>query len=337
MTRPIRGWTRIVLAGALAIGIAACSQDVSTPLEPADSGSLGMSSLKTTEAILVDMLERTNTGLASQGAAYRVAKIEAISGDPSEMGITVLWKDVGNKRIGADLVPGDPRRDAASGGWSADPNAISFSIDPVDGTTLNGVPGAVTSAEIRDAMATWNGVQCSDLGLTEVVSPVDLGVVAFIFGFGGSPFVVADIHHAGWLELEFGGATIAATFTFVWIDEDENPTDIDNNRLDDTAFSEVYYDAICQGCTPPNFWRWEVANGINEAGIDIDIESIALHESGHGLSQDHFGKGFLTPSNNVLHLTSNSVLAASYTGPKISLRGPDIGGHCASWANWPNR
>lgn len=234
---------------ALAIGIAACSQDASSPLEPADSGSLGMSRAETAEAVLVDMLERTNTGLASQGAAYRVGKIEAISGDPSQMGITVLWKDVGNKRIGTDLVPGDPRRDAASGGWSADPNSISFSIDPVDGTTFNGVPGAVTSAEIRDAMATWDEVQCSDLGLTEVISPVDLGVVAYLISGGalGSPFVVADIHHAGWLELEFGGATIAATFTFVWIDEDENPTDIDNNGLDDTAFSETYYDAICQG------------------------------------------------------------------------------------------
>lgn len=79
-----------------------------------------------------------------------------------------------------------------------------------------------------------------------------------------------------------------------------------------------------------------MANGVNEAGIDIDIETVALHESGHGLSQGHFGKGFLTPSNNVVHLTSNSVLAASYTGPKTSLRGPDIGGHCASWGSWPH-
>lgn len=336
MTRVTRAWMCATFAAALAIGLGACSQDTSTPLQPGDSGGLGLSSDQNLEASLMNVLESANSALAARGANVRVRKIEAISGDPNEAGATVLWKNVGNKRLAEDFVPGDPRRVLGSpeGGWSADPNAITFAIDQVDATTFNGVGPATTNAEIRDAMATWEGVQCSEIGLDEVASAADLGFVAFLFGLGGSDTVVADIQHGGWLEIEFGGATIAATFTLIWTDGGV-PTDIDGNGLDDVAFREIYYDAICQACVPVNFWKWEVANGINDPGIDVDIESIALHESGHGLSQAHFGKGFIG-GDGFLHLTSNSVMSASYTFPKTSLQGSDRGGHCGNWASWPN-
>lgn len=336
MTLSHRGLIRATLSLALMTGIAACSQDASTPIGPPESGRLGLSSAESAEATLVNILESSNAALAAEGLPYRVGMIEAISGDPDEAGITVLWKDVGNKRLSHDFVPNDPRRAAATGGWSADPNQITWAIDPVDGATFNGVDAATTSAEIRDAMGTWAGLSCSGAGLAEVASPVDLGIIAFLNGLGGSPFVVADIHHAGWLEVEFGGGTIAATFTFVWIDGAGNPTDIDGDGRDDTAFREIYYDAVCQACTPVNFWNWEIDDGLDEPGFEIDIESIVLHESGHGLSMGHFGKGFVTMSNNILHQTSNSVMAAAYAGPRTDLQGSDKAGHCNDWGSWPN-
>ena len=336
MTPSIRGWTRFFVAGAVALGIAACSEDASTPIDPTDSGGLRVSSAGSVEAELISLLDNTNAALATNGANYRIGKIEANAGTSQEMGITVLWKNVGNKQLVHDFVPNDPRRAAATGGWDADPNNITFAIDQGDGATLNGVPATTTTHEIRDAMATWTTVQCSNADINEVAAPVDLGVVAFLNGLGGSPFVVADLHHAGWLEIEFGGTTIAATFTFIFVDGAGNPTDIDANGRADTAFREIYYDAVCQACNPPNtIFRWEIDNGINDPGIDVDIESIALHEAGHGLSLAHFGKGFVTLNNNVLHQTSNSVMAAAYAGPRTDIQGTDKGATCSNWAGWP--
>jgi len=344
MAHSYRGWIRTILLLAIAFGIAACSQDASTPIEPVDSGGLGLSAKANgkpsadLQAELAAMIDGMNGALAARSAPYRVLKIETISGDPSEIGITVLWKDVGNKRLEDDFVPGDPRRAAGSpeGGWSADPNTITYAIDQVDATTLNGVSPAVTNAEIRSAMMTWDDVQCSALGIEEVATASDLGFVAAFFGLGGSFDVVADVQHAGWLEVEFGGATVAATATVIWVDGVTGvPTDIDGNGMVDVAFREIYYDAICDACVPLNFWKWEVDNGLNDVGIDVDIQSIALHESGHGLSQDHFGIGFIG-GDGFLHLTSNSVMAAAYVFPRTDLQGSDVGGHCANWGSWPN-
>jgi hypothetical protein len=337
MTGTLRRFPAVLVA-TLAIGVGACSQENFGPVDPATSGGLRTSANRALEAQLVGMLEGANSTLAARGANVRVLKIETISGDPREAGITVLWKDVGNKRVEDDFVPGDPRRLLGSpeGGWSADPNQISFAIDQVDATTLNGVGPAITNAEIRDAMATWDDVRCADVGLHETSSTADLGFVAFLFGLGGSDTVVADYQHAGWLELEFGGATIASTFFLSWVDPvTGEPTDIDGNGLFDAAFRETYYDAVCNACSPVTFWRWEVADGVNEDGQDVDIETIALHEAGHGFSQDHFGKGFIG-GDGFLHLTSDAVMAASYVRPHTTLEGPDVGGHCAIWANWPN-
>lgn len=337
MTPSIRGWTRFFVAGAVALGIAACSQDASTPIEPTDTGGLRLSSVASTEAEVMALLDNTNAALAGNGANYRVGKIEVISANPDEMGITVLWKNVGNKQLVHDFVPNDPRRE-----WDADPNNITFAIDQGDGATFNGVLATTTTHEIRDAMATWTNVQCSNADLNEVAVPpsVDLGVLAFLNGLGGSGFVVADIHHAGWEQLlALGGPAIAATATFIFIDGSGNPTDIDGNGRADTAFREIYYDKECTApaCGPTTLtWIWEVDDGANNpAGIDIDIESIALHESGHGLSQAHFGKGFVTINNNILHQTSNSVMAAAYAGPRTDIQGTDKGAHCSNWANWP--
>lgn len=344
MAHARRGWTRTTLLLAIAFGIAACSQDGSTPIEPVDSSGLGLSAKANgkpgpdLQGELSAMIEGMNGALAARSAPYRVLKVETISGDPDEAGITVLWKDVGNKRLEDDFVPGDPRRAAGSpeGGWSPDPTTMTYAIDQNDATTLNAVGAAVTNAEIRSAMMTWDDVQCSSLEIQELATASDLGFVAAFFGLGGSFDVAADIQHAGWVEVEFGGATVAATFTVIWVDGVTGvPTDIDGNGKIDVAFREIYYDAICDACVPLNFWRWEVDNGLNDAGIDVDIQSIALHESGHGLSQDHFGKGFIG-GDGFLHLTSNTVMAAAYVFPSTDLKGADVAGHCANWGNWPN-
>ncbi len=70
----------------------------------------------------------------------------------------------------------------------------------------------------------------------------------------------------------------------------------------------------------------------------IDIESIALHEMGHGLSQAHFGTLFRTPSNGKFHFSPMAVMNAGYVYiPWHELMATDIAGHCSIWASWPKR
>ena len=80
-----------------------------------------------------------------------------------------------------------------------------------------------------------------------------------------------------------GTFIIGATFTFIWVDvATGDPTDMDRNGKEDVAFREIYYN---------NHFVWSVDTPA-WTDSEIDVESIALHESGHGLSQAHFGMVF---------------------------------------------
>ena len=146
-------------------------------------------------------------------------------------------------------------------------------------------------------------------------------MIAFLFGFGGSPFILADVQHAGWRDINFGGGVLGATFTFIFVDGGGNLTDIDNNGKLDTAFREIYYD--------PSF-SWA-----DDGSSNFDVETIAAHEIGHGLSQGHFGKVFIDKKGN-LKFAPKAVMNAVYISPQRTLLGTDKGGHCSNWAQWPN-
>jgi hypothetical protein len=68
---------------------------------------------------------------------------------------------------------------------------------------------------------------------------------------------------------------------------------------------------------------------------DIDVESVAVHEAGHGLSQAHFGKVWLK-NDGSLERSPMAVMNAIYSEPFRPLAGTDNGGHCSNWAQWPN-
>ncbi|MCH7860473.1 MAG: hypothetical protein IH998_02015 [Proteobacteria bacterium] len=142
----------------------------------------------------------------------------------------------------------------------------------------------------------------------------------FLLGGGGGPFPAADIVHAGFGTIVdpifLPPPIIAAAFTFIFLP----PTDIDNNGKIDVALREIYYTF--------NF-PW----GIN-TNFPIDVETIALHEAGHGLSQAHFGTLFQTDKNGKFHFSPRAVMNAGYTGVQQQLARTDEGGHCSNWASW---
>jgi hypothetical protein len=274
------------------------------------------------EAEVMANMDATNLALAAANSPYRVAMAELLTNNGGEAaGTTLLQKDVGNKQLSADFVPGDPRRPWSGASTSGDD--ITFAIDQTaDATPLFGsATGAQATQAILNAMQTWDNLSCSTLPLTRNSDfGLDIGIVAFQASGGliGSPFVFADVQHAGFRDLNFSGGVLGVTFTFVFTSGGV-PTDIDGNGKSDAAFREIYYDPS---------WFWQI-------GAGIDVESIALHEMGHGLSQGHFGN-IVQRNNGSFDASPRAVMNAFYQSPLTALRGTDNGGHCSNWAAWPN-
>jgi hypothetical protein len=259
-------------------------------------------------------------GRIAADTRYAVYSAEYLtSGESGQVGRTVYFKDVGNKQLTEDFVPG-----LALDGT----DDISYYIDET--RPSDDLPVAVSSAAISRAMQTWDDVTCSDLGMFRIPSEpgIETGFVSELLGFGGSLEYVADVVHAGWLPAAFfdliappDGSTfiLGVTFTIIFTDDAGNPVDTDNNNKLDVAWREIYYN---------DAFEWA-------DGALYDVETIALHEAGHGLSQDHFGKAFRTDSNNKLHFAPRAVMNAAYSGIQTEINGSDNGGHCSNWASWP--
>jgi hypothetical protein len=306
---------RRAVTAALIFAAAACSDTATAPERVADDALAPVAPVAAAAA-------KVNLKLAGEGADYVLYKAEYLtSGEGDELGRTIFFGNVGNKRLPEHFVPGDERR-----AWGAD--GITYAVDAIDGVTSSGLSQGDTDAAIRSAMDTWDAVRCSTIPLEEW-GPIqlDLGLEQYLNGFGGFPGIAADITHAGFLPGAFFEATLGpgagddvlgVTFTYIWIDAD-GPTDIDNNGRYDAAFREIYYN--------DNF-GW--ANGAT-----YDVETVALHEAGHGLSQAHFGKASRTLRNGRLHFSPRALMNAGYSGVIQRVRKSDKAGHCSIWASWP--
>ena len=261
---------------------------------------------------IMALMGAINAQLEATGSGFRVDRAEYITPDDSgEVGQTIFFNDR-TKQLGVHFVPGDPRR-----GGRTD---ITYRVDQAEGA-IDGLTVAQTTAAIDRAMATWQNVNCSVIPITRLPNLAgDIGLIEFLNGLGGAPIIAGDIVHAGWLPAGIlSNNIIAATFTFIFVSGGV-PTDIDNNGQPDAALREILYN---------NFFLWRI-------NANIDVETVALHEAGHGLSQGHFGKLFRTDSNGKFHFAPRAVMNAGYTGVQQSLKGTDNGGHCSIWASWPN-
>lgn len=94
---------------------------------------------------------------------------------------------------------------------------------------------------------------------------------------------------------------------------------------------EIYYNNAFLWSTSAPEWNDE----------EFDVETIVLHEVGHGLSQAHFGKVFFDgygkklPTLRHLHFAPRAVMNAVYWDTHRELLGSDVAGHCSIWATWP--
>jgi hypothetical protein len=311
----------LLLAAAV---MTACNEN--TPAGPTtlQRPSPSLAKASGTDGRVSQKLAAANRRLAARGKDFRVSRAEYVTtGRSDHAGITVFANDR-VKQLSEHFVPGDPRR---GGGFN-----ITYLVDRSDGATSNGLSSLATEGAIDRAMTTWEGVRCSKIPIDKVADPgFDPDVVDGLLGVGAIGTPIVDITHAGWLPAAFFDLVapdgsdffLAVTFTFIFVDEDDNPTDIDGNGKADVAFREIYYN---------DTFDW----GIDTSTDPYDVETVALHETGHGLSQNHFGKIFLTNANGRLHFAPFAVMNAAISRQAQSLKGSDNGGHCSIWGKWPN-
>jgi hypothetical protein len=310
------------LAAVAALGVAACEDGSAPGMEEAQP--VVSEARKSAYPLLVAI----NRKLEARRAKVRVPWIEyRTASGTGRVGQQLFAFDVGNKQLGVEFVPGDPRRGGRTN--------ITYLVDQSDGAThtANPLTSAQTEAAIDRAMGTWEAVRCSKLSIDKVTDTgVDPDVFDGLIGVGGigTPFQ-ADIVHAGWLPAAFFDAIVpqgsqfilAITIPFFFGDATA-PSDIDGDKRLDYAFAEIYYN---------DAFGW----GIDAFSPLADVEGTALHETGHGLGQAHFGKIFITLANGKVHFSPFAVMNAVDPGfPTQVLQGSDRGGHCSIWASWPN-
>ena len=296
-------------------------------------GADGPSTGSVEEQLASPALDVMNVRLAARGSPDRVGKAEYITAvSTGEFGTTVFAKSVGNRELFFHFAPG----------LVYAPGRLTYAVDRPDGAATGGLASAATEGAIDRAMSTWAHVGCAPLALSKntAAGGSDLGIIEAILGFGGSFDYVGDVVQGGWqpggffdaLAPDGGSFILGVTFTLVWTDAAGNLVDSNRDHRPDAAVREIYYNN--------NFaWTNQVVDYTSPL---IDVESVALHEAGHGLSQAHFGQIFFdgygtrTPGFQVehLHFSPRAVMNAIYWDTQRSPLTTDVAGHCANWAGW---
>lgn len=311
----------MLLSLSLSTGLVAC----------ADPDDLAGSSQQALGARTLDDL---NVVLAGRGANFRVATAEYITAAGSDQaGTTIFARDLGNRKMDFHFAPG----------LMLVPPLIVYAVDRSEGAATGGLSAAQTEGAIDRAMSTWAHVPCAPLPLVKnpfVGDGEDLGVVEAFLGFGGSFDTHGDIVQAGWQppaffdELAPGGSNfiLGVTFTFIWVDGDGNLIDTNRDHRWDAALREVYYN---------NNFPW-TNNVVDFTSPLIDVETVALHESGHAFSQEHFGRIFFDgrgtrePGFQLqhLHFSPRAVMNAIYWDTQRAPLTTDTATHCENWSGW---
>lgn len=319
MQRKIFG---LVLLGALAL--TACQDSTSPPSSPARQ-TPKFAKAPTGDPAVLAMMENINRRVKARGIAIEELEFFTFgNGRPSN-------------RIHAQpfrWVAFDERRLAQG-------NDITYLVATNRATTESGLTAAQTTAAIVRALDTWNADEAvspdivrraypgGDVTIFDEQIDADFGTRFDDFrNQPGNPFA-ADIVNAGWLPRDYfetvggpggGRGILAFSVTFIFLNDDGSPTDIDGDNRLDTALNEVYYNNTFgdrKDDRVGNPWR------IDQPLPAIDVETVALHENGHSLGLGHFGP------------PPDAVMNPVYAGIRHLPFSPDDAGMKAVWSSWP--
>lgn len=256
--------------------------------------------------------------------------------------IVVVSQEVGNQAFPVDWVEYDERRRPGAG------LELTYAIDPTE--LPPGISWEDTEAAVESAVATFNEVQCGkNLQLVRVDpgTATDLGVTQQLVGLGGSTETVADITFAGWVpgfmdavgQSDSKGLTVPAAYaadgSVVWGYDVLNPTqeytDIDNDGDPDLTAMEIYFTTDAD---------YVVDDDIGDTLFYIDLESIVLHELGHALGMDHFGRTEITFDEDgnlvdvVLNRNSTPMMNGNNYFINREVSGSDKASFCGIYGSW---
>jgi hypothetical protein len=138
------------------------------------------STLAKTEAALRALMADLNDQIRATREDVQVLSATWLAAPGSDqIGTEVLFKDTGNKNIGASWVPGDPRR--------FDRTDIRYTVVQAFATSPNGSPAPDVEAAIDRGMDTWEAVNCSSVDIVKVADTepdVDIIHLAFLQPLG---------------------------------------------------------------------------------------------------------------------------------------------------------
>lgn len=315
----VRLFTSLLHSTVVLCAIIACERSPREATAPAARGILAAKAAEPQDPVLLQKVNAINAQLATRGLKIAIEGIDFFT--------------IGNGRPGIRIhqqpfrwVPNDPRR-------LADGTNITYIVDQSGGGTASGLTAAQTEAAVDAALATW----ASDAALKKVhiikrADPgTDITIFDSFFGFGGfgDPFA-ADIVDAGFFPRAFfdavggpggGRGILAFSITFIFTDDNGNPTDINGDNYLDTALNEVYYNDTFGD---PSNDRVGNPWGINVVLPGVDVQTVALHENGHSLELGHFGPPPVAVMNPV------------YGGIRHVPFPSDDAGMNAVWGSWPN-
>lgn len=241
--------------------------------------------------------------------------------------VVYFQNDLGNGQLDHDFVYNDPRNS-----WDTIPD-ISFAVK--EGNTSADVNLTNQIGWMHDSLYAWQNLQCSGLSMTGFAGNSALpGLVENFFNGGGLDLslIQADVTQVGFRGVGAifspGTSTLGVAYTLTWVDENGNPSDIDNNGKVDVAFREIYYNDQYE-------WADNGVEGTQPDGTRVfDFPTVAIHEAGHGLSAAHFGN--IGRQDGQLVARPRAIMNAIYGGTLRDLAGRDQGSHCSNWAQWPN-
>lgn len=345
----LRAGTLVALAA-----LAACGEStVVTPLRPTSASLSAAPDSGLDERAMVSLrIAEINKKLAAAKSNVRLAKAELLmNGKWNGVSSTIIFANDRIRGIGAEWVKGDPNRGGRVGVsyQIASHRATMPRVINADRATVRLATASELERQLEEGMSAWRAQSCSAAPITRVAIPAKTDpdfLDQFFMGERTSRDYVqtADIVQGGWKSAAFfraigqffygdpavGDNIIGITFTFTWVDDNGQATDLDRNGKEDIGLAEVYYNDI---------FVWD-NSGIVDLRV-VDFYSIITHETGHAVGLGHFGKVFITgpdAADGSLSLSEvkyapYALMNAVYIAGRNEIAGTDNSSFCQIWAS----